>query len=97
MRASSFSHFILSTQWKKKISLHVFVEGRLSYALPGRTIVLDEAFLGSESRVLKEEKSPNQRFDSLRLRQYLQEEAEKNQFHRVERQSPGGPDPQHHK
>ncbi|KAK8675499.1 hypothetical protein V6N13_033565 [Hibiscus sabdariffa] len=52
---------------------------------------------GSESRVLIEERSLNQRFDSMRLRRYLQEEAEKNQFRRVERQSPGGPDPQHHK
>ncbi|KAL4369011.1 hypothetical protein GQ457_05G028850 [Hibiscus cannabinus] len=41
---------------------------------------------GSQSRVLEEERSPNQRFDSLRLRWYLQEEAEKNQFRRVERQ-----------
>ncbi|XVF87369.1 hypothetical protein PTKIN_Ptkin18bG0114800 [Pterospermum kingtungense] len=30
------------------------------------------------------------------LRQYLNEEAKKNQFEQVERVSPGGPDPRHH-
>ncbi|TYH67178.1 hypothetical protein ES332_D06G170500v1 [Gossypium tomentosum] len=53
-------------------------------------------FAPSESRVLKEEMmNLNQRVEGLR--QYLLEEAKKNQFQQVERTSPGGPDGVHHK
>ncbi|XWS19681.1 hypothetical protein CRYUN_Cryun31cG0036600 [Craigia yunnanensis] len=49
---------------------------------------------GSESRPLIEKRNVNQPVDALR--QYLNEEANKNQFKQAERTSPGGPDPQHH-
>ena len=48
----------------------------------------------SESRPLIEKRNANEPIDALR--QYLNEEANKNQFKQVERTSSGGPDPQHH-
>ncbi|TYG97393.1 hypothetical protein ES288_A10G035500v1 [Gossypium darwinii] len=49
---------------------------------------------GSESRTLTGNRSRNQPI--LALRQYLNEEAKKNQFEQVKRTSPGGPDQHHH-
>ncbi|XVE51438.1 hypothetical protein DITRI_Ditri02bG0040400 [Diplodiscus trichospermus] len=50
---------------------------------------------GSESRRSVEPRSLKLPIEALR--QYLREEAKKNQFEQSERPSPGGPDQQHHK
>ncbi|MFQ6644644.1 hypothetical protein Gotur_018880 [Gossypium turneri] len=49
---------------------------------------------GSESRPLTETRSRNQPIQALR--QYLNEEAKKNQFEQVKRTSSVGPDQHHH-